>query len=257
MAVACDSNSLLALARCLECIPEGRRWSVVNSLLCTLANQGLPVGGGIGAQAANTALAGPTSGAAAAPTFRMVDVADYPPVVQPKIGVPFQECGSFVVTAALTYAANVVNTCLFLVSEGPVTINQVVYAQNNASVDGIAFAIYAVTPGSTTRGARLADTGPITTIAAAGPKSSPFLVPAVLTEGTYCLAYTNVGGIVQIAGISPGVGAPQTVLAAYNLCPEVYIGTAANPSVGGQMPATLGVITGVAGQHFPTCMLTD
>lgn len=44
MAVPCDSASLIDLAKCIQCIPQGMQFQVLVSLLCQIANN--PSGGG-------------------------------------------------------------------------------------------------------------------------------------------------------------------------------------------------------------------
>lgn len=255
-----DPNALVKLSACLDCVPEGAQMSVVIALLCQLINS--PSGGAslpTTPQTANQFFAGPTSGAAALPAFRALVSGDLPVNLAPKIGVPFGEIGPFISVAGSTVAANTVVAILFSVRQPNVSIGNVYWSLNTGVNGALAgFSIYAVTPGSTTRGVRLADTGPVAvSIANQGSIISPFIGgPVVLAEGVYCLAFSDNNAGVAFVGMSPA-GGNITVINAYNVTPEVYLGTAANASVAGQNPALLGVITGIGSTHFPACLLSN
>ncbi len=175
----------------------------------------------------------------------------------PKIGVPFGMVGPFVPAVTDVWTANQVQTCLFVVEGYSVTINRILWYQNtNVALSFCGFSIYAVTPGSATRGARLADTGPIdTSVGGGGAVNTPFLAPVTLAPGVYCLAFNESAGV-QVLGTVPG-GATVNAFAMYNACPEVFTGTAANVAVAGQNPAALGVITAVNAQKFPVVLLSN
>lgn len=102
-----------------------------------------------------------------------------------------------------------------------------------------------------TAGNRLVDTGPISA-ASAGIKSvAPTPVtPVVLAPGEYFFCLTN-----SIATITYRV---VTVLGTVNAIlndTTVSVFTAANPSVAGQMPATLGALTANSLMNLPVCKL--
>ncbi len=171
----------------------------------------------------------------------------------PKIGVPLGTVGVVASTAAISYTANQVVAVLFEVGGFSVTINNVLWNLTVGVAGGHAgFGIYAVTPGSATRGARLADTGPISaTVADQGLKTTPFLTPVTLPCGQYCMAFTTDNASDTFLTVNIGAILP------YNATPEVFLGTAANASVAGQLPATLGVITPTNSKPFPTMMLSN
>ncbi len=171
----------------------------------------------------------------------------------PKIGVPLGLAGPFVSTATFSYNANQVRAVLFEVTGFSVTINNVLWDLVTGVAGGHAgFGIYAVTPGSATRGARLADTGPVScTVADQGLKTTPFLTPVTLPAGEYCMAFTVDNA--SIACLTVNIGA----ILPYNATPEIFLGTAANASAAGQLPATLGLITAAASGPFPTMMLSN
>lgn len=289
MAVNCDPNVLVGQAACLSCIPEGMRMAVLNYLLCQIANQSGGGGGGSGtvtnfsagnlsplftssvanptttpaltfaqvAQAANLVFAGPASGVAANPMFRALVANDLSGIVSPayKIGVPFGMVGPFVANAATTYAANTPQTCLFVVEPAFVTISNIYWSLTaNTLAQFVGFSIYNVTPGSSTRGTRIADTGPIdVNVTPIGPVKSA-LGPVTLASGVYCLAFNASAATVTVLGAVPG-GGTITSINAYNGCPEVFYGSAANAAAAGQNPALLGVITGNSALHFPVVLL--
>lgn len=109
--MACDPRELANAARCISsCIPKGEQTAALISLFCQIVENGGGGGGGSGTvtsfsagdlsplfttgvatptttpalsfalstQAANLVFAGPTSGGAAAPTFRALVAADLP-----------------------------------------------------------------------------------------------------------------------------------------------------------------------------------
>ena len=170
-----------------------------------------------------------------------------------KIGVPLGLAGPFVSTAALSYGANAVNTVLFEVSGFSVTLNNVLWdLVSGINGSHVGFGIYTVTPGSATRGVMLADTGPVNSqIADQGLKITPFLTPVTLPCGQYCMAFTTDSASVTALTVNIGAIVP------YNGTPEIFLGTAANASVAGQLPALLGVITASNSLKFPTMMLSN
>ena len=171
----------------------------------------------------------------------------------PKIGVPLGLAGPFVSTAAISYVANTVNTVLFEVSGFSVTINNVLWdLVTGINGSHVGFGIYAVTPGSATRGTRLADTGPVNSqVADAGLKITPFLTPVTLECGQYCMAFTVDSASVTTLAVNIAAILP------YNATPEVFLGTAANAGVAGQLPGALGAITPTNSLKFPTMMLSN
>ena len=174
----------------------------------------------------------------------------------PKIGIPLGKFGPFISLASVTYTANVVNTVLFEISGFSVTLANVLWnLQTGVALSHAGFGIYAVTAGSLTRGARLADTGPVSS-AGSGVMTTPFLAAVTLPCGIYCMAFTTDSASVATLGMAPA-GTNITALNVYNLTPEGFVGTAANASVAGQLPATLGVITPAGASKFPTIMLSN
>ncbi len=174
----------------------------------------------------------------------------------PKIGIPFDDFGPNISATSLTYSANLVNTVLFYVPGFSQTVVNVLWdLVTPQPASHVGFGIYAVTPGSATRGARLADTGPVASTVA-GQTITPFLTPVTLPCGIYCMAFTTDNAAVATTGVLPA-GAGITVLNVYNLTPEIFLGSAANASVAGQLPATLGLITAVGAGKFPSIMLSN
>ena len=107
MSLSCDPNTLAQLAKCFHCLSPGTQLEVQSYLLCQIVNNG--TGGGLptGDQAANTVLAGPTSGAAAAPTFRALVTADLGTTMTPQfarvgIGLAADATGTVVSVDAAT-----------------------------------------------------------------------------------------------------------------------------------------------------------
>ena len=174
----------------------------------------------------------------------------------PKIGIPYDRFAPFLSTAASVYVANSVPTILFEVPGFSVTINNVLWRLNTPQVGSdVGFGIYAVTPGSLTRGVRLADTGAVS--AAAGTlMTTPFSFPVTLPPGWYCMAFTTNNGAVAIDSVLPG-GAFATGMNVFNQTPEGFLGTAANAGVGGQLPNLLGLITLIGATKFPSIMLSN
>ena len=170
-----------------------------------------------------------------------------------KIGVPMEFAGPFTSTASFSYTLNQVRAVLFSVEGFSQIINNVLWDLVTGVVGGhVGFGVYAVTPGSATRGARLADTGPVSATAAdQGLKTTPFLTPVILPCGIYCIAFTVDNASITCLTVNTGAFLP------YNAIPEVFYGTAANASAAGQLPATLGLITAAASGPFPTMMLSN
>ena len=174
----------------------------------------------------------------------------------PMLGIPYDDFGPNISAAAAAYSTTVVNTVLFEVLGFSVTVANVLWdLVTPQAASHVGFGIYAVTDGSATRGARLADTGPVSS-AAGTLKTTPFLAPVTLPCGIYCMAFTTDNAAVSVMSVTPG-GAGVTTLNVYNQTPEVFLGTAANAAAGGQLPPTLGLITGVGGLKFPTIMLSN
>ena len=175
----------------------------------------------------------------------------------PKIGLPYGIFGPWL-SVSQAYGVNVVNTVLFEVPGFSVTINNVLWSLlGGVAATHAGFGIYAVTPGSLTRGARLADTGPLPTLVAnQGVNTSPFLAPVTLACGIYCMAFTSDSAATTFSGVL-SAGENINILNVYNLTPEGFVGTAANAAAAGQLPPTLGVITPVGAAKFPVSMLSN
>ncbi len=175
----------------------------------------------------------------------------------PKIGAPLGNLAPYLAVST-SFTANQVTCVLFEVAGFSVTINNVLWnLLGGVNATHAGFAIYAVTPGSTTRGVRLADTGPLATaVANQGVNTSPFITPVTLPCGQYCLAFNTDSAAITVSAMAPA-GVNITVLTTYNLTPEGFIGVAANAGVAGQLPALLGVVTPNATAHFPVIMLSN
>ena len=170
-----------------------------------------------------------------------------------KIGIPMGLAAPSLSSASVSYTANQVRAILFEVSGFSVTINQVLWNLTVGVAGGhVGFGIYAVTTGSTTRGLRLADTGPISaTVADQGLKATAFITPVTLPPGQYCLAFTADNASITCLTVNAAAWLP------FNATPEIHFGTSATASVAGQLPALLGAITAAANGPFPTCMLSN
>lgn len=133
-------------------------------------------------------------------------------------------------------AANVVYVAHFILR------NRITVAQTNVrevagtSLTFISWGVY-----DSTGNTRLIDTGPVNA-ATNSTKNTPLGSPVTLEPGLYWLAWTTDNATNSVVGLNPttifntigfGTGSP-------------HIGSAANASVAGQLPTTLGTITGAA-----------
>lgn len=188
-------------------------------------------------QTANTIYAGPTSGAAAAPTFRALVAADIP--WQFSLGGFFggninpYNLVSVPPTASPTASANQVFVFQFTI-EHAISIANIVckIAAGNGNGDLWGYGIYS-SDGNT----KIIDSGAIST-AAAGLKSTA-ITPVILNPGTYFYAQTSS----NINATSPYTATEVATVIPFMNQNRQRVGLAANASVAGVLPATLGAIS--------------
>lgn len=124
------TDQLMNDARCIDkCIPDGMKLAVLISIFQQLLTNGTGGGGGgglpTGPQAANTVLAGPTSGAAAAPTFRALVNADFATTLTPQIaqlGLGVAPSGTIPLTVLVAGIANTSTDGVFIENTTAATV---------------------------------------------------------------------------------------------------------------------------------------
>lgn len=153
---------------------------------------------------------------------------------------PFIPSGSIMTNAGPSASPNSVHAMLFSLPF-PITINKVVYWVISNSSDLWGFGIYS-SDGLT----KLVDTGALSTVTGTGAASVTLGSPVTLPAGEYFFAETSSG--------TTSNSAYYNLEATYTIPMQNFnrnrAGVAANASVSGVLPATLGAIT-TSGQRDP------
>ena len=193
-------------------------------------------------QTANTVFAGPTTGSAAAPTFRTLVGADIP-TLAPYFFSPFGDAGGFQGTNTIGTAAAGLVRCVSFVLPYAITVSNMIINVNTSSNGNHSYvALYNSAKNLVVQGTfnLTAATGAYTTSVTATP----------LPAGQYYLAWSQDNGTVNLLAAAT---TSATGVGIFNKN-VVKIGTAANAQSGGTMPSALGVITTLGIQAL-ACLL--
>ena len=264
MAQNCDPQSLVNSPN-VQCIyaniPPGMQLPVLISLLCQIVNNGTGGSSGVigdgtlfpaslqttlalNTQAKNLMFSGPSSGANAAPTFRSMVNADLPYNTASGVALEVIPIGSYLGPSSLAIASQ--NTVYFrkMMVPGNTNISSFTFDLTVGVGGGFSgFGLYTI-DGNT----KLVDTGAISsTVAAQGNIKTTFTAVPV-PAGEYIFAWTANSTTIAMFMAGAGNATSDSIL---NAGPTPFLGTAANVSVGGVLPATLGALTGVTSQRTP------